>query len=174
MSIPKTIEELDEIKEECMKMVNKRATVSGLITVVPIPGVDVLADVRLLRDLMEKVSEKFGLTADQVDRLDEETKQIVLTVVKQSGKNFIKQQIQKAGKRAGKVAVKKLVSAVMRKQAKKETAKTFGKFIPVVGQFAAAGIGYTAMMVAGRNHVNDCYKIMKKVMEKKETNLTLV
>jgi uncharacterized protein (DUF697 family) len=174
MSIPKTIEELDEIKEECMKLVNKQATVSGLITVVPILGVDVLADVRLLRDLMEKISEKFGLTADQVERLDEVTKQIVFTVVKQSGKHFIKQQIQKAGKRAGKVAVKKLMSAVMRKQAKKETAKTFGKFIPVVGQLAAAGIGFAAMKSAGRNHVNDCYKIMKKVMEKRKTNLTLV
>jgi hypothetical protein len=104
---------------------NRRATVSGLISVVPMPGVDVVADVRLLRDLMEKINEKFGLTAEQVDRLDEATKQIVFTVMKQSGKNIIKQQIQKAGKGC----LKKLVSAVMRKQAKKETAKTFGKFI---------------------------------------------
>src|SRR5690348_11564205 len=107
MPIPKTIVELDDIKEECIKMVNKRATVSGLITVVPIPVVDVVADIKLLQDLMEKINEKFGLTAEQVDQLDEETKQIVFTVVKQSGKNIIKQRIQKAGK----VAVKKLVSA---------------------------------------------------------------
>lgn len=54
MPIPKTIEELDEIKEECMKMVNKRAAVSGLISVVPMPGVDVVADVKLLRNSWKK------------------------------------------------------------------------------------------------------------------------
>ncbi|MCM2534461.1 hypothetical protein NDK43_21625 [Neobacillus pocheonensis] len=123
---------------------------------------------------MEKISEKFGLTAEQVERLDETTKQIVFTVVKQSGKGIIKQQIQKAGGRFGKASLRKLVSSAMKKQARKETAKTFGKFIPVVGQLAAAGIGFAAMRAAGRNHVNDCYKIMKKVMEKRETNLTLV
>lgn len=102
-----------------------------------------------------------------MERLDETTKQIVFTVVKQSGKGIIKQQIQKAGGRFGKAALRKLVSSAMKKQARKETAKTFGKFIPVVGQLGA-------MRAAGRNHVNDCYKIMKKVMEKRETNLTLL
>lgn len=78
---------------------------------------------------MEKISEKFGLTAEQVERLDETTKQIVFTVVKQSGKGIIKQQIQKAGGRFGKASLRKLVSSAMKKQARKETAKTFGKFI---------------------------------------------
>jgi uncharacterized protein (DUF697 family) len=137
-------------------MVNKRAAASGLISAVPIPGVDVAADVGMLLDLMKKINRRFGLTAEQVEQLDQLTKEIVFNVVKQSGKAIIQKQIQKLGTKAAEEAMKKMVTSILKKQVGKQTTKTFGKFVPIIGQVAAASIGFTAMKIAGHAHINDC------------------
>lgn len=122
-------------------MVNKRTAASGLISAVPVPVVDVAADVGLLLELMKKINQKYGLTPEQVEQLDELTKQIIFNVVKQSGKIIIENQIQKLATKATEEALKKMVVSILKKQAGKQTKKTLGKFVPIVGQIATASIG---------------------------------
>jgi uncharacterized protein (DUF697 family) len=168
LTLPATTEELERIKNECIAMVNKRAAVSGFLSAVPIPGIDLATDVGILHDLIKKINHKFGLEPEQIEQLDEVTKQIVFNVAKQTGKTFIEKQIRKAGRKAGTAISKKLVASVLKRQAGKQTTRMASKFIPVVGQIAAAGIGFTAMKMAGHNHINDCYVVVKKVLQKKK------
>lgn len=56
-----TIEELDRVRRECRRMVTTRALAAAGVAVVPIPAMDVLADVGLLADVLPRVSRAFGL-----------------------------------------------------------------------------------------------------------------
>lgn len=51
-----TIAELDLIREECRSMVAKRAAVSGTVSLLPVPGADVLTDVGILMELLPSIN----------------------------------------------------------------------------------------------------------------------
>ncbi|WP_245243647.1 hypothetical protein [Mesobacillus selenatarsenatis] len=72
--IPATMSELERVKEECKSMVNKRATASAAAAVVPVPGLDVGADVTIMMELLPAINRKFGLSPEQIDQLDAASK----------------------------------------------------------------------------------------------------
>ena len=51
MYFPENMEQLERIKTECMQMVNKRALLSGAAAAVPLPGVDLSADITIMVEL---------------------------------------------------------------------------------------------------------------------------
>ncbi len=55
-------EELDAVRLHCKAMVKKRALASGTMTLLPVPGVDIAADVGLLLELLPAINRQFGLT----------------------------------------------------------------------------------------------------------------
>lgn len=152
--IPTTIEELDQVKKECTKLVNKRASASGLVAVIPVPGLDVGADVGIMMELTSKINKKFGLSSDQIDELDTETKRILMMIISSLGAEL-----------AGKLITKELVVQLLKKVGVKVATKASVKFVPIIGQAAAAGISFGAMKLLGRSHVEECYKICKKYIE---------
>lgn len=167
MGMPQTILELETVKKNCISVVNKRAVASGTISAIPVPGIDVAADVAMLLELMKNINSRFGLTPDEIEKMDELSKQIVFNVVKQSGKVAIQKGIEKLGAKAGQQAMIKVATSMLAKQAGKQTTKQISKYIPFIGQVAAAGVGFTAMKIAGHNHVNDCYGIVKSIIEER-------
>ncbi|WEG13286.1 hypothetical protein PU629_02670 [Pullulanibacillus sp. KACC 23026] len=166
MSFPASIEELDRIKRACISMVNKRAAASGAISAIPLPGVDIASDFGILMNLTNKINAKFGLTPEIVDELDDVSQSIIYTVLDKTGKKLIYDYLKKRG-----ISVlKKIALKNLKKQAGKEAAKSLGKFVPFIGPIAAAGIGFTSMKIAGHLHINECYEIVKRVIEEKEKN----
>ncbi|MDF2938873.1 MAG: hypothetical protein K0Q90_4246 [Paenibacillaceae bacterium] len=63
--IPQTIEELDRIRDQCRSMVNKRATASAATAAVPIPGMDIGADLAIMLELLPAINRKLGPCRDQ-------------------------------------------------------------------------------------------------------------
>ncbi|MFU2360950.1 MAG: hypothetical protein ACM690_05200, partial [Phascolarctobacterium sp.] len=55
----------------------------------------------------------------------------------------------------------------------KQVIKSIGKYIPFVGQAAAAVIGYTLAEDAGKSYVNDCATLAWQVMDKEIENYKL-
>ncbi|KIL35426.1 hypothetical protein SD71_14095 [Cohnella kolymensis] len=158
--LPKTLEELDKVRDECKSMVTRRATASGAAAAVPVPAADVAADVGLLLELIPAINKKFGLTDEQIESLDMNTKAIIYSITKKVGTELI-----------GRAITKKLVTAVLRKIGIRVAAKSVVKFVPIIGQVAAAGISFAAMKKVGNAHVDDCYEIVKKYLESnKETD----
>ena len=104
--LPSSPKEIEETRQRCRRLVRRRAAMSAGVAAVPIPGMDVAADLRLFTMLIDDVNREFGLSADQIDRLQPKfrliayeaaisiggmlvgkviTKELVLTLVRRSG-----------------------------------------------------------------------------------------
>lgn len=79
MYFPKTIEELEQRREECLRLVNRRSLLSGAAAAVPIPGVDISADMAIMAELLGKINLQFGLSEKQIQALDMERKKSALS-----------------------------------------------------------------------------------------------
>jgi uncharacterized protein (DUF697 family) len=158
--VPKSITELDRIKRECVSIVNKRASASGLAAAVPVPGADIAADVAIMMELLSTINKKFGLSQDQIDGLDPETKKMLLVIVTSIGSDIV-----------GKLITKQLVAQLLKKVGARVAVKGVAKFIPIVGQLAAAGISFGAMKMLGNSHIEECYQVCKRLIEEKDETL---
>lgn len=163
-----SIEELQllRIRDECYEMVNTSSFFSGAVAAVPIPGMDIATDVSILMKLLPKINKKFGLSAEQVEALDPQLKQMTLIAITKIGTSLI-------GKYITREAVVKSVTTAGAKIAATSTAKTGFKFVPFLGPVLSGGISYAAMRIVGRAHVNDCYQVALEVLQQKQkfTNL---
>jgi uncharacterized protein (DUF697 family) len=151
----KTLEELNLIREECRAMVTKRAAASGVVSIVPIPGTDIAADIGMLMELLPAISKRFGLSQEDIEKLDEKTKIFVLQAIKITGSQLI-----------GQAITKELIAKVLTKIAGRVATKQVLKYVPFAGQVASAVIGFTTMKYIGNTHVEECYAIVKNLIER--------
>ena len=150
---PRSIEELNALRDECKSMVTTRAGLSAGAAIVPIPGADIGADVTLLLEMIPTINRKFGLTPEQIDELDPQIKKIILVAITSIGSELI-----------GKMVTKQLILQVLKRVGIRVATKSVAKFIPIVGQALAASISFGAMKMVGNSHVDDCYEVAKKVV----------
>ncbi|WP_413374178.1 hypothetical protein [Paenibacillus taichungensis] len=155
--IPATLEQLEQIRKECRTMVKKRATASAGTTLVPLPGTDVLADVGMLMQLLPAINNKFGLSQKQLDGMDPETKSMIYGFVMSIGSKVI-----------GRMVTKELVVQVLKRVGVRVATKSVAKFVPFAGQGLAAALSFTAMRYVGNKHVEDCYEVVKRMIEQRE------
>lgn len=149
-------EELDAVRLHCKTMVKKRALASGTMTLLPVPGVDIAADVGLLLELLPAINRQFGLTPEQIERLDPQLKSFLYGVIKTTGTRI-----------AGQLVTKQVVLKLLQKVGVRLTAKQALKFIPFVGQAAAAALSGSAMLFIGHAHIEECYAIASQGLEYK-------
>lgn len=152
--IPTTISELDRIKEECKSIVNKRASASAAAAVVPIPGLDVGADVTIMMELLPAINRKFGLSPDQIDQMDATTKAQILVIITSLGSKLV-----------GKVISKEVIMVLLKKVGSKVAVKSVAKFVPFIGQAVSAGISFGAMKYLGNSHIEECYEVCRRMIE---------
>lgn len=156
--IPATLEQLEQVRKECRTMVKKRAAASAGTTLVPLPGTDVLADVGMLMQLLPAINNKFGLSQKQLDGLDPETKSMIYGFVMSIGSKVI-----------GRMVTKELVVVVLKRVGVRVATKSVAKFVPFAGQGLAAALSFTAMRYVGNKHVEDCYEVVKRMIEQRES-----
>ncbi|MCZ0926022.1 hypothetical protein L0636_11715 [Halomonas janggokensis] len=147
-------EDLDAIKQSCQSMVTRSSGLSAGAAIIPIPGVDLGSDVAILMRLIPQINEKFGLSPEQIESLDTESKLFVMTAISNTG-----------SKLAGKYITKKLIVTVLNKMGIKVAAKGVTKFVPLIGSAVAGSISFTAMKVMGNRHIEDCYQIALAALE---------
>ena len=149
-----TIPELDHVRDEARSMVTKRALTSAGAAVVPIPGLDLVADVGILTSLLPAISERFGLSEEQVGKMEPGRAQQVLVLASSLGNNFI-----------GRIVTKRLVVAVLRRMGVRVAAKSVARYVPLIGSAVAATVSFGAMKLAGNAHIEDCYRTAKALLE---------
>jgi uncharacterized protein (DUF697 family) len=152
--LPSTEADIDAVRERCRRLVRRRAAVSAGVAAVPIPGVDVVSDLRLFTQLIDDVNHEFGLSPAQIDRMQPKLKLIAYEAV-----------ISLGGMLVGKVVTRELVAAVLKRSAGKLAAKQAGKLVPIAGQIASATIGFFAFRQIGYQHVEACAKVARQVIE---------
>jgi uncharacterized protein (DUF697 family) len=148
-----TLEELEEIKRECKKMVTRRAAASGGAAIVPVPGTDFFADVSMLLQLLPAINQKFGLSEGQLSGLDSRTKAYVFGYITAIGSRTI-----------GKIITKELILQLLKKVGIRMVSKQVIKYVPLIGQGMAAVLSFMAMRKVGNDHIHDCYEVAKKII----------
>lgn len=151
--MPACAADIDAVRERCRRLVRRRAAVSAGVAAVPIPGVDVVSDLRLFTQLIDDVNQEFGLTPAQIERLRPELKMITYQAVVSLG-----------GMMVGKVVTREVVAAVLKRSAGKLAARQAGKLVPIAGQIASATIGFFAFRQMGYQHVDACANVARQVL----------
>ncbi|GAA0674693.1 uncharacterized protein (DUF697 family) [Sphingomonas insulae] len=148
--MPHTLAELDAIRDDCRRMVTRRAAMSAGAAVVPVPGADLIADVGILRTMLPAISERFGLREDQVETMDATRAQQVLAIAAGMGNNVI-----------GRAVTKRVVIALLRRMGVRVATASAARYVPLIGSAVAATINFGAMKLAGNAHIEDCYATAK-------------
>src|SRR5690606_11412584 len=159
-AFPRSRAELERIRQECRAMVLRSAGLSGVAAVVPVPAADIGVDISLFLNLLPAINAKFGLSAAQVAQLDPRTKELIFVSVTSVGSQAI-----------GKVVTAELVMNLLKRIGVRVTLKSAAKWVPFIGQAAAATISFGAMRMVGNRHVEDCFRVALSVHEARESVL---
>ena len=151
--VPGTARDIDAVRERCRKLVRRRAMVSAGVAAVPIPGLDVVSDMRLFAQLIDDINHEFGLSDEQIERLQPKFRLIAYEAAVGVGGMLI-----------GKVVTRELVTRLLRRSGMKVVARQAGKMVPLAGQLAAAGIGFFAFRQIGYQHVDACAKVAQQLV----------
>ena len=129
-------------------LLHRRALVSAGVGVVPVPGLDWAVDAALLSRLLPRINAEFGLTPEQLDRLDPSKREQVQKAVGLVGSVLI-----------GKLITRDLVLKLTSAMGVRMTTKQAAKYVPLAGQAIAATLGYATLRYLGEQHIRDCMQV---------------
>jgi uncharacterized protein (DUF697 family) len=147
--------DIDAVRTRCLALVRRRAALSAGVAAVPLPGIDVVADLASFASMIEDINEAFGLTPEQIDRLQPRMRIAAYEAVGTLG-----------GMLVGKLVTKELVLKVLQKMGARLAAKSMAKVVPLAGQIASAAIGFALFRKMGNQHVEACVLVVREVAVK--------
>lgn len=148
----RSLEELERVRGECQTMVTYRALASAGAAAVPVPGVDFAADMSLMLELIPAINRRFGLTRDQIDELDPQTREKIAVIITSLGSNLI-----------GSYITKELIIQMLKRAGISLGAATVAKYIPFIGTAFSSSVSFGVMKYLGNSHVDDCYNVIKRL-----------
>jgi len=154
--LPYSSDNIAEVRERCRRLVRRRAALAAGISAVPIPGVDIVTDMKMFTELIEEVNAAFGLTPAQIERLQPKYRMIAYEAAVSVG-----------GMMVGKLITRDLLFKLLAKSGKKLVAKQASKIVPLAGQVASAAIGFFAFRQIGYQHVDACAKVVEELLAAK-------
>jgi hypothetical protein len=101
--------------------------------------------------LLPKINAEFGLSAEQLDRLDPTQRERVQKAVTLVGTVLV-----------GKFITKDLVLVAAKMVGMRLTAAQAAKFVPLAGQAVSALVGYAAIRYLGEQHIKDCVRVAQQ------------
>ncbi|WP_229487865.1 hypothetical protein [Pseudoduganella lutea] len=155
--LPSSSSDIAEVRERCRRLVRRRAALAAGVSAVPIPGVDIVSDIKLFTQLIDEVNTAFGLTAEQVEKLQPKYRMIAYEA-----------SVSVGGMLVGKLITRDLVFKLLAKSGKKLVPKQASKIVPLAGQVASAAIGFFAFRQIGYLHVDACVKVAEELLAAKK------
>jgi uncharacterized protein (DUF697 family) len=150
--LPVSSEDIERVRERCRGLVRKRAAISAGVAAIPLPGVDMVADLSSFASMVEEINRAFGLTPEQIERLQPRMRIAAYEAVGALG-----------GMLVGKLVTRELVIKLLQKSGAKLAAKSAAKVVPLAGQLASAAIGFALFRQMGYQHVEACTKVVREV-----------
>ena len=144
--------DLQAIARACRKRVARRALLAAGVAMVPVPGLDWLADIGLLVKLLPEISAAFGLSPEQVERLAPDRRIVVYKAISTGG-----------GMLVGKVVTRELVMTMVRLVGVRLSAQQAAKFVPIAGQAVSAALTYTALRYVCEQHIRQCLAVARQL-----------
>jgi uncharacterized protein (DUF697 family) len=155
--LPTAPADIDAVRTRCLALVRKRAALSAGVAAVPLPGIDIMADLASFASMIEDINGAFGLTPEQIERLQPRMRVAAYEAVGTLG-----------GMLVGKLVTKELVLKVLQKMGTRLAAKSMAKVVPLAGQIASAAIGFALFRKMGNQHVEACVRVVREVAVKVE------
>lgn len=153
--LPLSGDDIDRVRERCRALVRKRAAISAGISAVPIPGVDMAADLASFASMVEDINRDFGLTPAQIEALQPHMRVATYQAMAALGGTLV-----------GKLVTKELVLKLLQKSGAKLAAKSATRIVPLAGQIASAAIGFALFRQMGYQHVEACARVAQEVGQK--------
>jgi uncharacterized protein (DUF697 family) len=151
--IPDNDADIEQTRDRCRRLVRRRATMAAGFSAVPLPGLDVVSDLSLFTRLVDEVNKEFGLSAEQIERLQPKFRLIAYEAAVGMG-----------GMLVGRLVTRELLLRVFKKVGVKIAGKTVAKLVPIAGSVVSAAIGFTVFRQLGYQHVEACAKVANKLM----------
>ena len=137
--------------DRARNLLRKRALISAAASSIPVPGLDWAADAVLLSQLYPRINEEFGLTPEQLDELTPSKREQVQKAIAMVGSVLI-----------GKFITRDMVLRLMKVIGPRLNTKQAAKYVPLIGQLAAASIGYATLRYLGERHIQDCIRVVEQ------------
>ena len=150
--IPGNEEAVAEVSERCRRMVRKRAVMAAGFSAVPLPGLDVISDMSLFTGLVDEVNAQFGLSEQQLGRLQPKYRMLAYEAA-----------IGVGGMMVGRLVTRELLLRLFKKVGVRIASKTAAKLVPVAGSVVSAAIGFTVFRKLGYQHVEACARVAEKL-----------
>ncbi|KAA1042650.1 DUF697 domain-containing protein [Macrococcus equipercicus] len=150
--LPADERQLIERREMAENLIKNKSLMSSAGAVVPIPGLDVGVDMKLMTDMIEQINRTYGLSHKQVNGMTDDLKQKVMMTAAKQGSELIGRRMSRA-----------VVAALFKTVAKRELAKQ-SKWVPIVGQAISASVSYYMMKKMGLAHIDKCEKVARALI----------
>ena len=131
----------------------RRAAISAGVAAVPIPGLDIATDIRMLTRLIEDINAEFGLTPEQINRLQPKLRLVAYEII-----------VGMSSVLVGKVVTRELVTLLLKRTGKKLLVKYLAKIVPIAGQVVSAAVSFAAFRAIGCQHIDACANIAAELV----------
>ena len=136
----------------CRKRVTRSAALAAGVAVVPLPGIDWLADVGLLMRLLPQINAEFGLSPAQIEQLAPDRRLVVYKAISAAG-----------GLLVGKIVTRELVLRLVQMVGVRLTAQQAAKYVPLAGQAVSAVLTFTALKFVCEQHIQQCLAVARSL-----------
>ena len=150
--IPGSEQAVSTVREQCRRIVRKRAAMAAGFSAVPLPGLDLVSDISLFTKLIDEVNTAFGLTEQQILRLQPKYRLMAYEAA-----------IGVGGMMVGRLVTRDVLLRVFKKVGVRIASKTAAKLVPVAGSVVSAAIGFAVFRKLGYQHVEACARVAEKL-----------
>lgn len=148
------VQDLDAIREECRRLVRRKARWSGLASIIPVPLLDVAAEVRLLLRLLPEITDRFGLSPEKIRELPGAQREKVHWHMRNRKPGFF-----------GLVATRMLLRRSLQGHLGRLLTTQLAKFIPLTGTAVAGVMGYQVLRRIADQYIDDCYEVGRAIWQ---------
>ena len=150
--IPAGPEQIEAIARESRQLVTKRALLAAGVAVIPVPGLDWLADVSVLMKVIPEISQRFGLSQEQLARLSPDRRVAVYKALSAAGSVL-----------AGRLVTRTLILRALRLVGVRLSAQQVAKFVPIAGQAISAVLTFGALKYVCELHIRQCMAVALEI-----------
>lgn len=143
---------LQAVALRCRKRVTRSAALAAGVAIVPLPGIDWVADVGLLMRLLPQINAEFGLSQAQIEQLAPDRRLVVYKAISSAG-----------GLLVGKIITRELVLRLVQMVGVRLTAQQAAKYVPLAGQAVSAVLTFTALKFVCEQHIQQCMAVARQL-----------
>jgi hypothetical protein len=147
-----TGEAIEAIRQECRRIVRRRAALSALSSFIPLPGIDLITDATVLVQLIPEINVRFGFAEAKIGASSPARKVLAFRLLAAAGSLF-----------ASRAVTASLLLGTLRVAGLRLTLMEATRLVPVAGQICAALLGYlTLTHIAGR-YIDQCAELAHSI-----------